>query len=169
MGFFLLETVWFLFQGICFFPQVLEIFSHCLIKYIFFIFLFSSSGTPIMKMLECLMLPWKFLKLWFCCSVTQSCLTSQPHGLQHARAPCPSPSPGVCPSSCPLHRNAIQPSHPLSLNYTHFNSFILYAVLIRLFPLFCLPHYLCIHLHHLHFFTTVVVLLSLSFIFPSLR
>ena len=26
----------------------------------------------------------------------------QPHGLQHARPPCPSPSPGVCPSSCPL-------------------------------------------------------------------
>ena len=26
-----------------------------------------------------------------------------PHGLQHARPPCPSPSPKVCPSSCPLH------------------------------------------------------------------
>ena len=26
------------------------------------------------------------------------------HGLQHARSPCPSPSPGVCPSSCSLHR-----------------------------------------------------------------
>ena len=25
-----------------------------------------------------------------------------PHGLQHARPPCPSPSPKVCPSSCPL-------------------------------------------------------------------
>ena len=28
----------------------------------------------------------------------------QPHGLQDARPPCPSPSPEVCPSSCPLHR-----------------------------------------------------------------
>ena len=27
----------------------------------------------------------------------------QPHGLQHARPPCPSPSLKVCPSSCPLH------------------------------------------------------------------
>ena len=27
----------------------------------------------------------------------------QPHRLQHFRLPCPSPSPGVCPSSCPLH------------------------------------------------------------------
>ena len=26
-----------------------------------------------------------------------------PHGLQHARPPCPSPSPRVCPSSCPLN------------------------------------------------------------------
>ena len=27
-----------------------------------------------------------------------------PHGLQHVRSPCPSPSPEVCPSSCPLHQ-----------------------------------------------------------------
>ena len=26
----------------------------------------------------------------------------RPHGQQHARLPCPSPSPGVCPSSCSL-------------------------------------------------------------------
>ena len=25
----------------------------------------------------------------------------QPHGLQHARLPCPSPSPGACSNSCP--------------------------------------------------------------------
>ena len=25
------------------------------------------------------------------------------HGLQHARPPCPSPSPRICPSSCPLN------------------------------------------------------------------
>ena len=28
----------------------------------------------------------------------------RPRGLQHARPPCPSPSPGVCPSPCPVHR-----------------------------------------------------------------
>ena len=28
----------------------------------------------------------------------------QPHGLQHARLPCPSPSPGVCLNSCPSSR-----------------------------------------------------------------
>ena len=36
-------------------------------------------------------------------SVTQSCLTLQHHRLQHTKPPCPSPSPKVCPSSCPLH------------------------------------------------------------------
>ena len=34
-------------------------------------------------------------------SVTRSCLTLQSHELQHARLPCPSPTPGVHPNSCP--------------------------------------------------------------------
>ena len=37
-----------------------------------------------------------------------------PYGLQHARLPCPSPIPGAYSNSCPLSRDAIQPSHPLS-------------------------------------------------------
>ena len=38
-------------------------------------------------------------------SVTQSCPTlCNPHGLQHARLPCPSPTPGVYSNSCPLSR-----------------------------------------------------------------
>ena len=28
----------------------------------------------------------------------------QPHGLQHTRPPCPSPTPGACSNSCPLSR-----------------------------------------------------------------
>ena len=35
-------------------------------------------------------------------SVAQSCLTLQPHEPQHARPPCPSPTPGVHPNPCPL-------------------------------------------------------------------
>ena len=35
-------------------------------------------------------------------SVTQSCTTLQPHGLQHTRPLCPSPNPGVYSNSCPL-------------------------------------------------------------------
>ena len=42
----------------------------------------------------------------FCCSVMSDYLRS--HGLQHARLPCPSPSPGVCSNSYPL----IQWCHP---------------------------------------------------------
>ena len=34
-------------------------------------------------------------------SVTQSCPTLRPHELQHARSPCPSPTPRVHPNSCP--------------------------------------------------------------------
>ena len=37
-----------------------------------------------------------------CFSVTQSCLTLWPHGRQHTRLPCPSPTPGACSNSCPL-------------------------------------------------------------------
>ena len=46
----------------------------------------------------------------------------QPHGLQHARPPGPSPSPKVCPSSCPLHQwchpaiYALTPPSPSALN-----------------------------------------------------
>ena len=36
-------------------------------------------------------------------SVTQSCLTLQPHGLQHTRLPCPSPAPRAFSNSCPSH------------------------------------------------------------------
>ena len=38
--------------------------------------------------------------LLFSCSVMSDSL--QPHGLQHTRLPCPSPSPWVCLHSCPL-------------------------------------------------------------------
>ena len=38
----------------------------------------------------------------FSCSVVSDSL--QPHESQHARPPCPSPTPGVYPNSCPLSR-----------------------------------------------------------------
>ena len=40
--------------------------------------------------------------LLFSCSVMSNCLL--PHGLHHARSPCPSLSPGTCSNSCPLSR-----------------------------------------------------------------
>ena len=39
-----------------------------------------------------------------CFSVGLSFLTLQPHGLQHTRLPCPSPSPGTCSNSCLLNQ-----------------------------------------------------------------
>ena len=55
-----------------------------------------------------IILPTKvhMVKLWFVhsaqfSSVTQSCPTLQPHGLQHTSPPCPSPTPGVYPNPCP--------------------------------------------------------------------
>ena len=41
-----------------------------------------------------------FILLFFSHSVVSCSL--QPHGLQHARLPCPSPTPGACSDSCPL-------------------------------------------------------------------
>ena len=49
-----------------------------------------------------------FSSAQFSCSVVSGSLRH--HELQHARPPCPSPTPGVHPNSCP----SIQPSHPLS-------------------------------------------------------
>ena len=37
----------------------------------------------------------------------------QPHRLQHARLPCPSPPRRACSNSHPSSQDAIQPSHPL--------------------------------------------------------
>ena len=42
------------------------------------------------------------LHICYCFSVAKSCLTLQLHGLQHARLPCPSLSPGIYSDSWPL-------------------------------------------------------------------
>ena len=48
--------------------------------------------------------PWghKFSTVEFSCSFVSDSLW--PHGQQHARSPCPSPTPGACSNSCPLSR-----------------------------------------------------------------
>ena len=48
----------------------------------------------------------------FSCSVVSN--SFQPHRLQQARSPCPSPALGVYPNSCPLSQWCHQASHPLS-------------------------------------------------------
>ena len=44
----------------------------------------------------------QFSSVQFSCSVVYDSL--RPHGLQHTRPPCPSPTPGIYPNSCPLSR-----------------------------------------------------------------
>ena len=41
-------------------------------------------------------------RIQLCCSVAQLCPTLWPHGLQHTRLPCPSPTPRACSNSSPL-------------------------------------------------------------------
>ena len=53
----------------------------------------------------------------YCCiSSVHSVMSNslQPHGLQHTRPPCPSPTPRVYSDSSPLSRWCYPPSHPLS-------------------------------------------------------
>ena len=49
--------------------------------------------------------------LLFSCSVLSN--SSQPHGLEHARLPCPLPTPGVYSNPCPL--SLVMPSNHLIL------------------------------------------------------
>ena len=54
----------------------------------------------------------EFSSVQFSLSVMSNSL--RPHGLQHTRLPCPSPTPGACSNSCPSSQWCPQPSHPLS-------------------------------------------------------
>ena len=47
----------------------------------------------------------------------------QPHGLQHTRSPCPSPTPGVNTNSCPLSRLCHPIISPSVIPFSHLQSF----------------------------------------------
>ena len=87
------------------------VFNFCLLYFLFKIKLqFGYSNI-------CLVFSFSWLKNVFG-PVAQSCPTLQPHGLQHARPPCPSPTPGVYPNSCPslvMPSNHLILYHPLPL------------------------------------------------------
>ena len=58
----------------------------------------------------------KYINLHLSHSVVSD--SSRPHGLQHARPPCPSPTPGIFSNSCPLsqwHHPTISSCRPLLL------------------------------------------------------
>ena len=56
--------------------------------------------------------PFQFSSVQFSCSVMPN--SSRPHESQHARPPCPSPTPRVTETHVHRVSDAIQPSHPLS-------------------------------------------------------
>ena len=70
------------------------------------------------------------LLLSFSCSVVSDSL--QPHRLQHAKHPCPSPTPGACSNSCP----SSQWFHPtISSSVTPFSSCLRSFPAPRSFPM----------------------------------
>ena len=74
----------------------------------------GKSSTPVF---------FQFSSFQFSRSVVSESL--QPHGLQHARPPCPSTTPGVYPNSCPLS----QWCHPTILS-----SVVLFSSCLQSFP-----------------------------------
>ena len=68
-------------------------------------FMSIESAMPFNCLILCrplLLLPSTLSQHQFSCSVTSDSL--RPHEQQHTRPPCPSPTPGVYPNSCPLSR-----------------------------------------------------------------
>ena len=67
------------------------------------IYVHVSPGMDVLESysvsLDEYMLVALFISVQFSCSVVSDSL--QPHESQHARPPCPSPSPGVHSNSCP--------------------------------------------------------------------
>ena len=76
---------------------------------------FSLSRGPIyipQKFITSTESSYAISSVQFSCSVVSDSLW--PRELQHARPPCPSPTPGVYSNSCPLSRWCHPTSHPLS-------------------------------------------------------
>ena len=57
-------------------------------------------------------LKYIFKSVQFSCSFVSNSL--QPHGPQHTRLPCPSPTPKACQTHVPSVSDVIQASHPRS-------------------------------------------------------
>ena len=60
----------------------------------------GANGTPKMEIPMTIALPRTTLLLFRCPVMSKS---FRPHGLQHARLPCPSPTPKACSNSCSLN------------------------------------------------------------------
>ena len=75
---------------------------------------------------------YMFSSVHFSCSVMSNSLW--PHGLQHARPPCPSPTPGVYSNSCPLSQWATESVNPLSEPSNYPSSVVPFSSRLLSFP-----------------------------------
>ena len=105
-----LFVIYLIYSSVCVNPKLiidpspstmfLSVFGNCGLAEIF-LYIKSCTYSPNHMIIhQTLRLFWQRLLLLFSCSVLSNSL--QPLGLQHARFPCPSPSPGACSNSCPL-------------------------------------------------------------------
>ena len=89
-------------------PKI-ELFSHiscCPENGVQILFLGTEADLnysgPYRNVISMIVSKYGLVSVQFSCSVMSSSLW--PHELQHARPPCPSPTPGVHPNPCPLSR-----------------------------------------------------------------
>jgi len=105
-------VIYLIYRSVCVNPKLiidpspstmfLRVFGNCRLAEIF-LYIQSCTYSPNHMIIhKTLRLFWQrlLLLLLFSCSVLSNSL--QPLGLQHARFPCLSPSPGACSNSCPL-------------------------------------------------------------------
>ena len=65
---------------------------------------------------------FQFSSVPFCCSCVSDCLW--PHGLQHTRLPCPSPTPRAYSNSCPLSQWCHPTISSSVVPFSHLQSFL---------------------------------------------
>ena len=82
-------------------PWLANIFC-CSVDYLLILFMVSFAVQKHLSLIRCHLFISVVVVLLFSCSALSDSLQS--HGLQHTRLPCPSLSPRVPPSSCPLSR-----------------------------------------------------------------
>ena len=82
--------------------KCLLLLSSSLVGVFFFLFLlweYRRSHCAVRHIIAWGITRFQFTSVQFSCSVVSDSL--RPHESQHARPPCPSPTPGVYPNSCP--------------------------------------------------------------------
>ena len=78
-------------------PWLANIFCRS-VDYLLILFMVSFAVQKHLSLIRCHLFIFVVVVLLFSCSTLSDSL--QPHGLQHTRLPCPSPTPRACSNSC---------------------------------------------------------------------